>query len=180
MRDSVRDPMAGHAARLLVLIDVFSDRPKARIDTLGKLARLDFLLRYPVVLEQLVGERRLPPAARPSASERRALESAMIRWKYGPWDHRYYTLVGRLLAQQLIYPLHRERPLAVRITEGGRQAAKGLTGASWDRVRIRATALRSHADVSAAQLGRRVAPLLADTDLGLPLELTGVHARATA
>ena len=165
MRDTVRDPVVAHVGRLLVLIDVFSDRPTPRIDSFGKLARLDFLLRYPVVLEQLVGERRLPAAARPSASERQGLESAMIRWKYGPWDDRYYALVGRLLAQELITPMRREQPLAIRVTEAGRQAAGALTGPSWDRVRLRATALRRSSDASAAVLGRRIVSLMAATPI---------------
>ncbi len=160
MRDSVRDPFAVHAARLLVLIDEFSDPRRTHIDSFSKLARLDFLLRYPVLLERLLGEHRVPPAARPSHSERRGLESAMIRWKYGPWDHRYYALVGRLVGLELITPLRREQPLAVRVTESGHHAAQSLTGPSWTRVRLRARALRRGADLPAAELGRRIKPLL--------------------
>jgi hypothetical protein len=157
--DNVRDPVEVHAARLLLLIDVFSTKRGGSVDGLGKLARLDFLLRYPVVLQEVLATRQrpLPLALHPTESETLALESAMIRWKYGPWDHRYYPLIGRLLSRELIWPLQRQQPMSVQVTEAGRAAAARLTGPAWDRVRCRAEALRRSLNVSATQIGELIA-----------------------
>lgn len=85
MNTHARDPFEFHVARVLLLINAFSRGAAQRLEGLTKLAKLDFLLRYPVYLEQLLTlrERPLPASLQPDANERLGLESAMIRYKYG-------------------------------------------------------------------------------------------------
>lgn len=74
-----------HLARLLLLLDAFT-RKGGRLDGLTKIAKLDFLLRYPVFLERILVKRGLawPSGLAPDANERLAVESRMVRYKYGP------------------------------------------------------------------------------------------------
>lgn len=165
--DSPRDPLVVHIARVLLLIDTFTGK-SAVLRGLPKLARLDFLLRFPVYLEALLDERGrpLPFALRPTYHERRAPEAALIRWKYGPWDHRYYPMLGRLVGQALVQADITGGILVLRTTDNGRQAAASLDGASWQLVRERARALRRGADVSAERLGGLIVPLLREGEMG--------------
>jgi hypothetical protein len=81
-----------HEARILLLITQFTT-PKSGLAGLTKLAKLDFLLRYPAMLERLLpaGEASWPAGTAPTPPERHAVESRMTRYKYGPWDQRYYS-----------------------------------------------------------------------------------------
>ncbi|MFF2308499.1 hypothetical protein ACFVVP_39115 [Streptomyces sp. NPDC058128] len=59
---------------------------KRSLDGLTKLAKLDFLLRCPTMLERLLVEQGegWTTGAEPTSSERLAVESRMTRYKYGP------------------------------------------------------------------------------------------------
>src|SRR4051812_33633398 len=94
-----------HLGRLLVLLGVFSGREgTGTIDGLTKLAKLDFFLRYPMYLERALRAREVAePDVRISDHERQSVESAMVRYKYGPWDYRYRRFVNLLVALGLAY-----------------------------------------------------------------------------
>jgi hypothetical protein len=141
-------------ARVLILIVAFSSGSKGKLDGLTKLAKLDFLLRYPSYLERLLDQREkgLPAWLRPTAEERLALESAMIRYKYGPWDDRYYPVIGRLIGQGLVEPVPGGGVVALRATDTGREAAHALALQDWDVVAGRARALKRGLDLSGSSL----------------------------
>ena len=65
-----------HQARLLVLVDAFT-RSGGKVDGLTKVAKLDFLLRYPTFLRRLADTRgiELPVGIEPTGSEELAVES---------------------------------------------------------------------------------------------------------
>jgi predicted transcriptional regulator len=97
-----------HSARVLILIaycgsPVESPRIKGR--TL--LAKLDFFLRYPLYLDKaavtLTGKN-LEELTHEKlhAFEVNNIESKMIRYKYGPWDNVYYTILAYLISKDLI------------------------------------------------------------------------------
>jgi hypothetical protein len=75
-------------ARVLLLIDGFS-RKKTGPRTLEgrvKLAKLDFLLRYPKHLATVLASRGLRDAQRDELDQQDSpLESRMMRYRYGPW-----------------------------------------------------------------------------------------------
>lgn len=148
------EPTDYHLARLLLLVDAFSVNGD-RLEGLTKLAKLDFLLRYPVFLERLLDRRgkAWPAGAAPTYAERQAVESRMIRYKYGPWDNRYYALVGALVGKGLVEAAHRNGHLSVTTTELGRAVAKSLAATdAWRTAWHRSELLKRWFDRSGNQL----------------------------
>jgi hypothetical protein len=87
------------------------DKP---LEGLTKLAKLDFLMRYPTFTDQLL--RGLGAdwelGTEPTDSEELAVESRMVRYKYGPWDDRYYPVLGTLVGLGLAAVNKKGRTLA--------------------------------------------------------------------
>jgi hypothetical protein len=96
---------AYHLGRLLVLLEEFSTKGKNReVEGLTKLAKLDFLLRYPQYLEaamEKVNKGKYYVKIR--EHERKSVESKMVRFKYGPWDHRYREFINLMVGLGLVY-----------------------------------------------------------------------------
>ncbi|MFF9360854.1 hypothetical protein [Streptomyces griseoluteus] len=142
-----------HEARVLLLIGRFTTA-RTGLAGLTKLAKLDFLLRYPAMLERLLAENGQiwPVGAEPTASERRAVESRMTRYKYGPWDQRYYSVLGSLAARGLITYGEGDRA-EFRITTTGAEAVATLSETpEWALVSQRAALLKRHFDKSGSAL----------------------------
>lgn len=92
-----------HMARLMLLIAAHAGDKSRPIEGMTKLAKLDFLLRYPNCLERaLVSARKNPEKANVVEFERTTIESKMIRFRYGPWDHRYRRWVALMAARGLV------------------------------------------------------------------------------
>jgi hypothetical protein len=164
-------------ARLLLLLDAFT-RSGGRLDGLTKLAKLDFLLRYPLFLERLLDVRGLmwPHGLTPLASERMGVESRMIRYKYGPWDDRYYTLVGALIGRGLAELAPGGKgSLALRVTATGRETADKLAATdAWGITAGRASFLKRNFNLSGNQLKQmiyRELPDVVDRPLRSPIAL---------
>lgn len=165
------EAIESHLARVLLLVDAFSASEDAGIDGLTKLAKLDFLVRYPVFLEQLnlrqgVGD--LWPF--PRDIEREAVDSPMIRYKYGPWDDRYYVVVGGLVGRRLLEYVPGRGKVAVRTTAEGRAAARELSAIDeWVEISERVRFLKAHYDLPGSQLKQMIYesfPRLVDQSLG--------------
>ncbi|MCG7203669.1 hypothetical protein [Streptomyces arenae] len=142
-----------HEARVLLLIDRFTGTRKG-LEGLTKLAKLDFLLRYPAMLERLLVEDSIawPAGAQPTSAERLSVESRMTRYKYGPWDHRYYSILGSLAARDLITYGGMDRA-EFRITASGAVAAAMLAETDeWVVVAQRITLLKKHFNKSGTAL----------------------------
>lgn len=141
-----------HAARVLLLLASFDE-----IKGLTKLAKLDFLLRYPVMLERLAG--RLPSEIsnliQPTEVERLAVESKMIRYKYGPWDDKYYPMLGVLIGMGLVTSkrLKTNGRIDIRIAPAGREVTR-LLGAheAWSLIEDRCKFLASDFDYTGNEL----------------------------
>src|SRR6266487_3413996 len=87
-------------ARLLLLISAFT-RPTHGLQGRTKLAKLDFLLRYPEFFRRALAARGRPIPDAPEPEENN-IERRMVRYRYGPWDPAYFALLGSLLARGLI------------------------------------------------------------------------------
>jgi hypothetical protein len=140
-----------HEARLLILLAAFRGD---HIEGLTKLAKLDFLLRYPTWLERALEAR--GASARAVAvhpCERESVESQMVRYRFGPWDHRYRYFLN-LLAGKGLARIHLEgRTVVVGITEKGLQAASELASKlEFQDMARRAKALNTHFDLTATTL----------------------------
>jgi len=115
-----------HAARLLLLLSICGT--SGTINSLTKMAKLDFFARYPEFFF----------AARSSISQSsqnmgqdmkesdEAIESAMVRHHYGPWDKRYYHVLAYLEAKCLINISKEGKSYHIKLTDLGRNSAKAL------------------------------------------------------
>ena len=161
----LRDDLAYHQARVLLLVTAVADARghQGKVDGLTKLAKLDFLLRYPA-LAALVLDRldaadprlRLTPeeAAEPANSE-----APMTRYKYGPWDDRYYAVIGALVSRNLLrYVGGRRGSVALAPTPTGRVFAAQLAAADeWSEIADRSKAI---AESSAGLSGNALKDLI--------------------
>lgn len=120
------DVIEFHAARLLLLLSICG--VAGRIDGLTKMAKLDFFVRYPDFFE--VARAATVPTAPISASVSSdaydAVESAMVRHHYGPWDKRYYHVLAYLEARQLITVSKEGNSFRIMLSDLGRERAKAL------------------------------------------------------
>ena len=116
-----------HVARLLLLLQQADKRKTKTVNGITKLAKLDFLLRYPNCLERTAKALgRDLSEARVQAYERTTVESKMIRFRYGPWDDRYRRWIGLMVARGLVDTFVRGRTVHVGLTEAGRNVAAAL------------------------------------------------------
>ncbi|WP_431037755.1 hypothetical protein ACQYWQ_25390 [Streptomyces sp. P6-2-1] len=147
-------PSADAQARLLLLIDAFSETKSSKgIEGRMKLAKLDFLLRYPAHFKQLLSMRRPGKEAGEDPWLTGAIEQSMIRYRYGPWDPSYYSLLGALTGKGLIEPKHDDAVATYRTTEVGHDLSLALAETeSWRAVRDRARLLRQHFNLSGTTL----------------------------
>ncbi|MEV4691098.1 hypothetical protein AB0K27_08235 [Micromonospora echinospora] len=164
-----RQESAYHEARLLILMSAFTD-PGEEFVGLTKLVKLDFLLRYPMMTTRLLPPQIYWPAGTgPTEAEEKAVESRMVRYKYGPWDDRYYPLLGALAGKHLIRFSRRDRFGAV-VTDHGREAAVTLSRFSeWSVVARRAEFLKDNFNLTGAELKERIYAGLPDV-VDLPMK----------
>jgi hypothetical protein len=123
---SADDIVEFHAARLLLLISVCG--VAGRIDGLTKMAKLDFFARYPDFFEAARAAI-TPASADIEVSEVEtnfAVESAMVRHHYGPWDKRYYHVLAHLEAKRLIEVGKEGNAYRLTLSDLGKERAKAL------------------------------------------------------
>lgn len=161
-----------HLARLLVLLRSADKRGKGAskpIEGITKLAKLDFLLRYPVYLERALDALNKSPAeAAVLPRERTTVETKMIRFRYGPWDGRYRRWLSLLLSRDLITLSMSGRKIEIGLTDRGRALA--------DEVATRPTfeELASRGTVVMKAVGAMSATKLKDFVYEIVPEITGM------
>jgi hypothetical protein len=123
-----------HASRLILLLYIcgkISPLSKQAHSVKGRtlLAKLDFFIRYPHYLHKAsqVLQKSLPPkVAIHSEIQISTVESRMVRYRYGPWDHAYYTVLGYLISKDLIVLEQFKGVDVFRLTDAGIVQAKNL------------------------------------------------------
>jgi hypothetical protein len=130
-----------HLGRLLLLLLAVDSNKSQPIDGITKLAKLDFLLRYPNCLERALLEiKKNAEPAHIQPYERTTIESKMIRFKYGPWDNRYRRWIGLLSARGLIKVEIKGRTVVLGLTDSGREVAISFSeNSAYDDLSIRVT-----------------------------------------
>lgn len=116
-----------HLARLLILLSAASGRTNKPIKGIMKLAKMDFLLRYPNCLARVLenlGKKK--DAATIPAEQRNTIEAKMIRFRYGPWDARYRKWIALLVSKSLAEAYLEGRTVNVRLTDRGEAIAASL------------------------------------------------------
>lgn len=141
--------------RLLILLRAFGGRGGSQpVEGLTKLAKLDFLLRYPAYLERALAARGISELkSQVEDYERDSVEAHMVRYRYGPWDHRYRRLLNILVGLGLVHIDTDRRTVVIRLTDEGKKAAEALSAdPSYARISGRASLLKRHLDLGATNL----------------------------
>jgi hypothetical protein len=130
-RDRFR-PSREAEARVLLLIDMFSRKANGTTRYLEgrvKLAKLDFILRYPRHLRRVL----LAHGARADQiavidPDEAPLDARMVRYRYGPWDPSYYAVLGSLIGRGLVdvAPLSGSGGFGYRTSDRGARLAADL------------------------------------------------------
>lgn len=146
-----------HIGRLLLLLKAFAGRKgSGTVDGLTKLAKLDFLLRYPVYLERALARRKAGldvPAVDVQDHERKSIESSMIRFKYGPWDPRYRRFLNLMIAKGLVNVVVEGKTHRIGLTQRGLDIGESLSEAEASQAIVkRARILERHFDLTATSL----------------------------
>lgn len=138
MRQSAQrdESIAYHAARILLLVSICG-KPQRSIRNLpaiqGRtlLAKLDFFLRYPAylrraadILKRTFSQQEFGLATTP---EPMSVESRMVRYLYGPWDHIYYPALAYLIGKELITIETKAGTDIFRLSPRGQAVASQLT-----------------------------------------------------
>lgn len=114
-----------HLGRILLLLLSANETGSSSIEGITKLAKLDFLLRYPNCLERaLVAENKAPASVQVKDHERSTIESKMIRFKYGPWDSRYRRWLSILLSRGLVTIEIHKKTVVIALTSKGEKIAR--------------------------------------------------------
>lgn len=119
-----------HEARLLLLLRHAANRGTGTVEGITKLAKIDFLLRYPRYLQRLVDklnkERKRRIEIPLQSFEVDTVESKMIRFRYGPWDPRYRRWIGILVAKGLADTYVQGKTVHVKLTDNGVKIANAI------------------------------------------------------
>jgi hypothetical protein len=150
-------PTAEGEARLLLLINAFS-RQQEGLQGRTKLAKLDFLLRYPEFFERaLIAKGVDPDSAAAATSERNPVELRMVRFRYGPWDPSYFALLGSLIGRGLVEVIPYSRGLGYRATDKGKSLARDLSSEpAFEQLATRSELLKRHFNQTGATLKQMV------------------------
>lgn len=152
MRHEKFQPTLEGEARLLLLIAGFSHGSRA-LEGRTKLAKLDFLLRYPAYLRRALQIRRPTAAAQVPLEEPADIEGRMVRYRYGPWDPTYYALLGRLVGKGLVEPVPFPRGIGYKTTDRGSEAAIQLAAEpAWKEIAARVGILKLHFNLAGTTL----------------------------
>lgn len=146
-----------HLARLILLLDAFAGEDgEGSIEGLTKLAKLDFLLRYPVMLDRaLQAKGKSAREVQLEDHERQSVESTMVRYRFGPWDHRYREFLNILIAKGLVNVSVEGRKIVILLTESGRIVADRLAlDPVFEPYARRSTVLKRNFDLTATNLMR--------------------------
>ena len=146
-----------HIARLLILINEFTeDKDEGSIEGLTKLAKLDFLLRYPVMLEKaLKAKNKSTKNVMVENHEYQSVESEMVRYRFGPWDYHYRNYLNILVAKGLVFISIEGRKIVISLTEAGIRCANSLAQeADFEPYVRRSKLIKCHFNLTATNLMR--------------------------
>ncbi|MFI2754190.1 hypothetical protein ACGIF2_15700 [Cellulomonas sp. P22] len=150
---SAVDDLVYHQTRILLLVTAVAGEPgnAGKLDGLTKLAKLDFLVRYPglapVVLDSLEDSDPKLHLTSYELAEPTSVADPMIRYKYGPWDDKYYPIIGALVSKGLLrYTKGRQGSVALAPTTHGRRLVQDIVKEStWSAVHDQCSAVAAAA-----------------------------------
>ena len=143
-----------HLARILFLLRAFSRDDGPALHGITKLVKLDFLLRYPSYFEKALIARDVSMKNLPVEDyERLTVEARMVRYRFGPWDHRYRRFLNILAGKGLVSLRTDGRTIQIDLTDRGHGISEALANRSeFGKIAQRAALLRRHLDIGATRL----------------------------
>ena len=165
-----------HISRLILLLGVFSGKERqGTIDGLTKLAKLDFLLRYPVFLERALEAKDVSiERVEVKTYERKNVESAMVRYRYGPWDFRYRRFINMMIAKGLATISIEGKTTKIGLTKQGLKFYSKLSEESeFEDLVFRANLLKRHFNYTGTNLKKfiyKTFPEISSLRLGEEIE----------
>lgn len=152
MRTEQFQPSLDSEGRLLLLISAFS-RGNRVLEGRTKLAKLDFLLRYPHYLKRALEIRKPGGGDLVDLKGTLDIEGSMVRYRYGPWDPSYYALLGRLIGKGLVQQVPYSRGLGYKATNAGYTAANKIgSEPAWQMVNDRLIVIYKHFNLAGTSL----------------------------
>lgn len=142
-----------------------------------KLAKMDFLLRYPNCLVRALKAIGKEAAAQEiPEEERNTIEARMIRFRFGPWDKRYRRWIGLLVAKGLAHTYLEGRTVNVKLTRAGIEVAAQLSNLDEfhsiaKRSQIVASAVGGYSATKLKDFIYKVFPEIVDMQWGRHIEL---------
>ena len=146
-----------HLGRILILANTFAGEDgTGKIEGLTKLAKLDFLLRYPQYLEKaLVARKASTKKLIIEDHERKSIESSMVRYRFGPWDFRYRKFLNILVAKGLVKVETKGKTIMISMTSSGSEVAENLSQQdAFKDISSRTHILKTNFDIQATNLMR--------------------------
>jgi hypothetical protein len=117
-----------HVARLILLLNAAAGKSNEPVQGIMKLAKMDFLLRYPNCLVRVLKEIGKEDVAQEiPEQELMTIEARMIRFRFGPWDKRYRRWIGLLVSKDLACTYLKGRTVYVKLTPAGIKVAVQLS-----------------------------------------------------
>lgn len=166
-----------HIARLILLLNAAAGRSDKPVKGIMKLAKMDFLLRYPNCLCRVlkaIGKEDI--AQNIPEDELNTIEARMIRFRYGPWDKRYRRWIGLLMAKGLACTYLEGRTVNVKLTPAGKKVAEQLSALGEfhpiaNRSKIVVSAVGSYPPTKLKDFIYEVFPEIVDMQWGRCIEL---------
>lgn len=146
MRRDLFQPSLEGEARLLLLIEAFSRGSKS-LEGRTKLAKLDFFLRNPKYLHRALRIKGRLDALVTLPDPIDDIESGMVRYRYGPWDPSYYSILGSLIGKKLVAAVPIKRGIGYKVTQKGREVARTIqTEPTWKDISTRIEIIHKNLD----------------------------------
>jgi len=153
LRKELFQPTLEAEGRILLLIDAFSSKSNSGLEGRTKLAKLDFFVRYPKFLKRALDIKGVDAHSKFSISESNDIESRMVRYKFGPWDPSYFSLLGRLIGKKLIQVTPTSKGLNYKTTSEGHMLARKLADQDcWSEIEERISLLKRNFNLSGSAL----------------------------
>lgn len=166
-----------HVARLLLLLKAAAGRSDKPVPGIMKLAKMDFLLRYPNCLVRVLNALGKKQAAQSiPEEERNTIEAKMIRFRFGPWDKRYRRWIGLLVSKGLANAYLDGRTVHIKLTDAGKAIAERFAALKEFeplaiRSRLVATNVGSYSATKLKDFIYEVFPEIVDMRWGKDIEL---------
>ena len=142
-----------HLARLLILLNLITEKGIKNINGITKLVKLDFFLRYPSYLKRALSYTLSKSAFESISFEYNNIEAHMVRFLYGPWDDKYWLYLNILYAKKLITIHKNGNTININLTDSGVKLSNHfIQDSSFSLIVFRSELLKKYFDKKGAWL----------------------------